>query len=130
VIYLDSSVALAHLLVEDRAPPETIWQAPLISSRLLEYEVWNRVHARGLGRSHGQEARALIARLALIELDPLVLARAVEPFPVPVPVRTLDALHLASIEFLRSRRQAVELFSYDERLLTAGRALRIPLYEP
>lgn len=132
MIYLDSSVALAHLLVEDRAPPETIWQAPLISSRLLEYEVWNRVHARGLGRSHGQEARALIARLALIELDPLVLARAVEPFPVPVPVpvRTLDALHLASIEFLRSRRQAVELFSYDERLLTAGRALRIPLYEP
>ena len=53
MIYLDSSVALAHLLVEDRAPPETIWQAPLISSRLLEYEVWNRVHACGLGHSHG-----------------------------------------------------------------------------
>jgi uncharacterized protein len=83
VIYLDSSVALGHLLVEDRAPPETI---------------------------------------------PPVLARAVEPFPVPV--RTLDALHLASIEFLRSRRQAVELLSYDERLLTAARALRIPLYQP
>jgi len=128
VIYLDSSVALAHLLVEDRAPPETIWQASLISSRLLEYEVWNRVHARGLGRSHGQEARALIGRLALIELNPPVLARAVEPFPVPV--RTLDALHLASIEFLRSRRQAVELLSYDDRLLTAARALRIPLYQP
>ena len=128
MIYLDSSVALAHLLVEDRAPPETIWQASLISSRLLEYEVWNRVHARGLGRSHGQEARALIGRLALIELNPPVLARAVEPFPVPV--RTLDALHLASIEFLRSRRQAVELLSYDERLLTAARALRIPLYQP
>jgi len=45
-------------------------------------------------------------------------------------VRTLDALHLASIEFLRSRRQAVELLSYDERLLAAARALRIPLYQP
>ena len=67
--------------------------------------------------------RALIGRLALIELDPPVLARAVEPFPVPV--RTLDALHLASIELLRSRRQAVELLSYDERLLTAARALRL-----
>jgi hypothetical protein len=128
VIYLDSSVALAHLLAEDRAPPDTIWQAPLVSSRLLEYEVWNRIHSRGLGRSHGQEARALIGRLALIELEPTVLARAVEPFPVPV--RTLDALHLASIEFLRSRRQPVELLSYDERLLTAARALRIPLHEP
>ena len=128
MIYLDSSVALAHLLAEDRSPPEAIWKAPLISSRLLEYEVWNRLHARGLGRSHGNEVRALIGRLALIELDPPVLARALEPFPVPV--RTLDALHLASIDFLRSRRQAVELLSYDERLLTAARALRIPLCEP
>lgn len=128
MIYLDSSVALAHLLAEDRVPPDSIWQAPPVSSRLLEYEVWNRIHARGLTRSHGQEARALIGRLALIELEALVLARAVEPFPVPV--RTLDALHLASIEFLRSRRQAVELLSYDERLLTAARALRIPLYAP
>jgi hypothetical protein len=127
VIYLDSSVALAHLLAEDRLPPETIWKGPLISSRLLEYEVWNRLHAYGLGRSHGNEVRALIGRLALIELDPPVLARALEPFPVPV--RTLDALHLASIDFLRSRRQAIELLSYDERLLTAARAMRIPLYE-
>ena len=126
MIYLDSSVALAHLLVEDRAPAESIWRQPVISSRLLEYEVWNRLHARGLGRSHGEEARMLIARLALIELHPMVLARALEPFPVPV--RTLDALHLASIEFLRSRRQLVELLSYDSRLLTAAKALRVPLY--
>jgi uncharacterized protein len=69
VIYLDSSVALAHLLVEDQAPPEDVWRQPVISSRLLEYEVWNRLHARGLGRSHEEEARALITRLALIELS-------------------------------------------------------------
>jgi len=128
VIYLDSSVALAHLLAEDRSPPPVIWQQPLISSRLLEYEVWNRIHASGLADSHGEETRALIGRLALIELDPPVLSRALEPFPMPV--RTLDALHLASIEFLRSRRQTVELLSYDERLLATARALRIPLYQP
>lgn len=125
MIYLDSSVALAHLLAEDRSPPESIWQAPLISSRLLEYEIWNRLHARKLDRSHGNEARALIGRLALIELEPPVLARALEPFPVPM--RTFDALHLASIEFLWSRRQVIELLSHDERLVTAARALRIPL---
>ena len=128
MIYLDSSVALAHLLAEDRSPPPVIWQQPLISSRLLEYEVWNRIHASGLADSHGEETRALIGRLALIELDPPVLSRALEPFPMPV--RTLDALHLASIEFLRSRRQTVELLSYDERLLATARALRIPLYHP
>jgi uncharacterized protein len=127
VIYLDSSVALAHLLTEERSPPESMWRTTLVSSRLLEYEVWNRIHARRLDRSHGEELRALIGRVALIELAPTVLARALEPFPIPV--RTLDALHLASIEFLRSRRQTVELASYDERLLAGARALRIPLYE-
>src|SRR5262249_52825893 len=40
--------------------------ATVISIRLLECEVWNRLHARGLGHSHGEEARILIARLALI----------------------------------------------------------------
>jgi predicted nucleic acid-binding protein len=127
VIYLDSSVALAHLLAEDRSPPESIWQVSLVSSRLLEYEVWKRIHARRLGRSHGAEVRALIGHLALIELAPPVLARALEPFPIPV--RTLDALHLASMQFLRARGQTVELASFDERLLVAARALHIPLYE-
>lgn len=125
MIYLDTSVALAHLLSEDQVPPESIWRQTLVASRLLEYEVWNCIHARGLGRSHGEEARNLIGRIALIELAPPVLARALEPFPVPV--RTLDGLHLASIEFLRAHRQTVELASYDERLLAGARALRIPL---
>jgi predicted nucleic acid-binding protein len=127
VIYLDSSVALAHLLAEDRSPPESLWRQPLASSRLLEYEVWNRIHARRLGDSHGEAVRELISRLALIELAAPVLARALEPFPVPV--RTLDALHLASIEFLRANRQTVELATYDLRLMAAARALDIQCLE-
>jgi len=126
VIYLDTSVALAQLLAEDRSPPAAIWQQPLVASRVLEYEMWTRLHARGLGRSHGPAARALIGRLALVELAAPVLARVLEPFPIAV--RTLDAIHLASLEFVRSRGQAVELASYDERLLAAARALRIPLF--
>lgn len=125
MIYLDSSVALAHLFAENRVPPERLWREPLVSSRLLQYEIWNRLNARGLGRSHGEDARALVARIALVELAPSVLERALEPFPLPV--RTLDALHLASIEFLRARRQPVELASYDERLVAAARALGVPV---
>ena len=127
MIYLDSSVALAHLLAEDRLPPADLWQRQLVSSRLLEYEVWNRIHARRLDRSHGDAVRALIGRVALLELATPVLARALDPFPIPV--RTLDALHLASIEFLRLREQQLELASYDERLIAGARALRIPLYD-
>lgn len=126
MIYLDTSVALAQLLAEDQAPPERLWQEPLISSRLIEYEIWTRIHARRLGPSHGDHVRALVGRIALLELAPPVLARALEPFPTAV--RTLDALHLASMEFLRAHGQAVTLASYDDRLLAAARALRIPAY--
>ena len=125
MIYLDTSVALAQLLAEDRAPPQSLWAEPLIASRLLEYEIWTRLNARRLGRSHGEEAQILLQRVALLELAPPVLERALEPFPVPV--RTLDALHLASITFLLGCGQTVELASYDERLLAAAQALGISL---
>ena len=120
--YLDTSVALAHVLAEDRIPPASLWQEPLVSSRLIEYELWARIHAKRLGATHGDEVRALLARVSLIEMAPPVLARALEPFPTPV--RTLDALHLASMEFLRSNGQTVQVVSYDHRLLTAARAMR------
>ena len=126
MIYLDTSVALAHLLAEDQSPPEKLWRETLISSRLLEYEVWTRIHARGLTRSHSDEARALLNRIAFIELYPPVLTRALEPFPKPV--RTLDALHLASIDFLHRQGQTIILASYDSRLNAAARALRFPMY--
>jgi len=125
LIYLDTSVALAHLLAEDRRPPDSLWQQPLVASRLLEYELWTRLNARRLGGSHGELARRLLERLSVLEMLPNVLARALEPFPAPV--RTRDALHLASIEFLRRRGQSVDLASYDERLTVAARALGIPI---
>ncbi len=126
MIYLDTSISPAQLLAGDRIPPEQLWSETLISSRLLEYEVWNRVNARRLATSHGDTVRALLARVSLLELAPPVLMRALEPFPAPV--RTLDALHLASIEFLRSRGQDVALASYDERLSGATRRLGIASY--
>jgi uncharacterized protein len=54
-----------------------------------------------------------------------VLARALEPFPIRV--RTLDGLHLATVDFLRTQGEPVELASYDKRLVAAARALEIPI---
>ena len=69
--------------------------------------------------------RLLIGRFGWLELTPAVLGRALEPWPVAM--RTLDALHLASIEFLRTHGQDITLASYDDRLLDAARRLSIPL---
>lgn len=125
MIYVDTSVVLAQLLAEDRRPPVSLWTSSLVTSRLTEYETWVRLNGRGLASSHGEAARELLARLALIELAPPVLARALEPFPAPV--RTLDALHLASIALLRERRLSVRLATYDARMRVAAEALGIPM---
>jgi hypothetical protein len=125
MVYLDTSVALAQLLAEDRVPPEDLWAETLVSSRLLEYEIWNRIHGRGLAVTHAEAVRLLIGRVALLEVSPPILQRALDPFPVAV--RTLDALHLASIEFLRAQDQQVQLAAYDEHMIAAARRMRIPL---
>jgi uncharacterized protein len=123
VIYLDSSVALAYLLAEDRYPSDVLWQQQIVSSRLLECEVWNRINARRLQSSHGEAVRGLIGRIAIIEMVPPVLQRALEPFPAPV--RTLDGIHLAAIEFIRAQGANVQLASYDQRLVAIARLLGI-----
>lgn len=125
MIYLDTSVALAHLLAEDHRPPAELWGEEIVTSRLLEYELWNRLHARQLAGSHADVARLLLARLGWLELHPKVLERALQPFPAPV--RTLDALHLASISFLRERGKDVSLATYDTRMARVASAMRIPI---
>ena len=125
MIYVDTSVILAELLAEDRRPKASLWRQPLVSSRLLQYETWTRVNTLGLAASHGERARELVGQISLLELLPEVLMRALEPFPVPM--RTLDALHVASVEFLRGRGESVKLASFDAKLSLVARKLKIPL---
>ena len=127
MIYIDSSVVLAHLLAEIRQPPEDLWAESLVASRLLEYEVWNRLHARGRAETHGEAAEEAIGQIALLELSPVILTRALSAFPAPV--RTLDALHLASLDYLRGQRQTVELATYDRRMTAVARAMGIPVVD-
>ena len=129
MIYLDTSVALAQLLAEDCRPPVSLWSQTLVASRLMEYEVWTRLHARQLADSHGEAARSLIGRVAFLELSPPVLARAREPFSGSVAVRTLDALHLASCDYLRNQGQSIALASYDRRMIAIARAMNISLFD-
>ncbi len=127
MIYVDTSVVLAQLLAEDRRPPADLWAEPLVSSRLLEYETWTRIHADGLAPSHGEAAREVLSRISFLELSPVVLARALDPFPAKV--RTLDALHLASVSYLRSRRVPVRLATYDARMADTAERMDLESYD-
>jgi predicted nucleic acid-binding protein len=121
MVYVDSSVFIAHLLAEDRRPGEELWLKPLASSRLLEVEAWNRLHSRGLSADLAPVLRTLLGRLAIIEMEPNVLSRALEPFPIPV--RTLDAIHLASADYLRRLGEDISIATYDARMAAAAREM-------
>jgi predicted nucleic acid-binding protein len=129
LIYLDSSVALAYLLSEERRPCNYLWGNRLFSSRLLEYEVWITLNRRRFAEHCGESARILTERIAFVNLNDRVLRRALEPFPGPAAVRTLDALHLATCEYLAGRGQEISLASYDRRMLDTAEAMGIPIFE-
>lgn len=127
MIYVDTSVVLATLLSEDRAAPPTFWQQPLVSSRLLAVESWVRVHGKRLARSHGELLGTLLGRVALVELDPRVLVRTNEPFPSAV--RTLDAIHLATVHYLQAQGQPLQLATFDERMAVVAKQMKMPMFD-
>jgi len=125
MIYVDTSVVLAHLLSETQRPNPRLWSNILVSSRLLEYETWTRLNQ--LKDAPRSEAEQSLARITYVELTPTVLSRALKPFPIPV--RTLDALHLATLTFWRERFPGVALATYDLRLREAASSLGISVAE-
>lgn len=123
MIYLDSSVVLARVFAEANSPSDAFWLQRFTSSKLLEYEVMNRVNLRADLAQRADNARVLIDNVELIDLSPIALARALAPFPMPL--KTLDGLHLATMHFLRASGQSFRLASYDKRLLAAASAIGV-----
>ena len=125
---MDSSVLLAYLQVEDRSPPAAFWEGDLVSSRLAEYEVWTRLHSSNAGAILNELAKGLLEHLALAELSPLVLERALQPFPLPL--RTLDALHLATAHYFRLLDPGLTVATYDERMAEGAQRLGFKVLRP
>ncbi len=125
MIYLDTSVVLSRLFAETQAPPVRFWSQLFTSSRLLEYEAFNQVLTRRGGNRLMPQTSNLLAQVDLLDLTPVILTRALQPFPIPV--RTLDGLHLATMDFLRGHGQTIELATYDRRLAEGAVALGFPL---
>jgi predicted nucleic acid-binding protein len=125
VIYVDSSVFLAWVFGEPRRPDEAFWRRPLVASRLLVHETWTRFDARpDLGMLRPEVERAL-GSVALVDMTPAIPARATQPFPLPV--RTLDGLHLATAVHMLRLVPDLRLATYDKRMADAALALGIPL---
>jgi predicted nucleic acid-binding protein len=124
MIYIDSSILIAQLLAEDRRPPASLWEGPLVSSRLLELETWIALHSRGQAGLR-EPLWFLLARLSILEMQETVLARALEPFPAPV--RAVNAIHLASADYLRRIGEDISIATYDARMSATARKMEFEI---
>ena len=126
MIYFDTSVVLAALLNETKRPSPSFWvtdtgSSTKTSSRLLEYEVVVRLNALKKSPKAIQSALDFLDGVDLIDMEPAALESALKPFPVSV--RTLDAIHLSTMMFLRARGVTVSLATYDGRMERAAKAI-------
>jgi predicted nucleic acid-binding protein len=87
------------------------------------------VRARVTGRLTPEQERAALRALRTFErrcdviaVSDAVLQRAGRPFPVE-PIRTLDAIHLATAELLGEPPQLVNILTRDVRVRDNAKAL-------
>ncbi len=87
------------------------------------------VRARATGRLTAAQEQAAIRALRTfkrrcftLDADSAVLARVGRPFPVE-PIRTLDAVHLATAELLDESPQLVTIVTRDVRVRDNAQAL-------
>jgi uncharacterized protein with PIN domain len=136
-LYAESSAVLAWLLDEESAASirELLAaQKIVVASDLTLIECDRALHrAVVLGELTEAEAADRRAHLAtaaahwtVLRVGPEVIDRARQTFPGP-PVRTLDALHLASLLVARSAISGLALLSLDSRVRDAAAGLGIAL---
>jgi len=136
-LYAESSAVLSWLLGEKAgararqylAGAEAVFASDLT---LLECQraIVRAVAVRAIGEAAGRELRgrlALVSRHWLMQgIHEEVVERAGRPFPGE-PIRTLDAVHLASALILRERIPELTLLTLDVRLQRSAEELGLPV---
>lgn len=134
-IYLESSAVVHWLLGQSRAAEvrQRVDQAKIVLTSALTLTESERVMIRAEGQrllkgGDAQRLRGLLNRVQAswtrMAVTSDVLARAGRAFPVE-PVRTLDAIHLATaLEFVATYPD-LRILSFDERVRSNAEALGI-----
>lgn len=121
--YLESSALVAGLLEKDDAVLRAVQPRTTVLSALTLAEarraLQRALHAGRIISDGLAGAESTIAQLerecSIIAVDDAILARAGRRFPVE-PVRTLDAIHLASAERLDDPAAPITLLTRDARI--------------
>jgi predicted nucleic acid-binding protein len=131
VRYIESSALVAALLENETAivRPVPAGTRHVTSALTLAETGRAIIRARASGRLSASEERAAVRALRtferrcfVVDVDRAVLARVRRPFPVE-PIRTLDAVHLATLEVLGEEPQLVTVVTRDARVRENAEAL-------
>ena len=125
-VYLDTSafIKLVRSEAESSALRRDLAGRELLSSALLVVE--GRRAARRYGELASTRARAALTAITLLPMDELIIEAACELNPAGL--RSLDALHLATV--LSMREDLERLYCYDDRLSGAAQAHGIKVAQP
>lgn len=130
-MYIESSALVAALLEHDRDVMKRLPAGTRRVTSALTFSEAGRaiLRARTTGRLTAESEKAAIRALRtferrsfVLEVTQDVLDRVRRPFPVE-PIRTLDAIHLATAELLGEPPQLVTIVTRDERVRANARAL-------
>jgi predicted nucleic acid-binding protein len=136
VVYAETSAVLGWLLGEESLPQPAIVidsAERVVTSVLTLLEasrgILRAANQSGLAAADASRLRGLLARAAsgwnLLEITADIRTRAAEAFPVE-PVRTLDAVHLATmLDFVRVFPE-LSVLSFDARILANLEPLGLP----
>lgn len=136
-LYVESSAILAWLLDESAADEvrRLLAGAEIIITSDLTLIECSRVLIRAvvlgeLNETEAAERRAHLTSAAagwhVLHIASDIIDRAKQPFPEE-PIRTLDALHLASALTARATVMELKVLSLDERLRRSARKLGLSL---
>jgi predicted nucleic acid-binding protein len=136
-LYAESSAVLAWLLDESSASEvrRLLAGAEIIVTSDLTLIECNRVLIRAVALGELNEAEAAdrrahlanaAARWHILHIGSEIVDRAKQPFSEE-PIRTLDALHLASALTARAAVAGLKILSLDDRLRKSAKRLGLPL---
>jgi predicted nucleic acid-binding protein len=136
-LYAESSAVLAWLLEQEHheAVVSALERADRVIASDLTLIECDRVLIRAVVLKELRESDAIqrqarlnaaSARWTLLAIEEEVIERARRPFPAE-PVRTLDALHIASALTARKAVPDLAVLSLDDRVRQAAHRLGLPL---
>jgi uncharacterized protein with PIN domain len=139
-LYAESSAVLAWLLDEPSAPTvrQLLGASEITVSSDLTLIECDRVLLRAVSLKELTEAEAADRRAHLtvaaahwqvLRIAQEIVDRARQPFPGE-PIRTLDAIHLASLMVGRSAVRGLALLSLDDCVRKAGKGLGVDIVPP